>query len=158
MTRTRRDIYTDLALSVFSLAGAALLFVGASDLPAARFEPLGSSALPYALGVLIALFAAIIGLRALFALRAAMPNAGEPSELANPGRMALVFVATLIYVAALDSFRAPYIVATTLFIIAIGATIGSPKPRSLALFAVLGLVLAVAIRFVFTRFLYVDLG
>lgn len=156
MATTRRDARADLALAAFSCVGAALMFIGAADLAPARFEPLGSAALPRALGALMALFGAIIGWRALGALRRA--DADGAVELALPGRLFLVLAATAAYVVALDSYAVSYIAATVVFMVAIGAILAKRRPLTLLGFALLGAALAVAIRYVMTHFVYVDLG
>jgi putative tricarboxylic transport membrane protein len=156
MATTRRDAWSDLALAACSVIGAGLLFVGTADLPASRYEPLGSATLPRALAVFMVLFAVIIAVRAALALRRAT-EAGT-AELQLPGRLVLVVAATAAYVFALDQYTTPYIPTTVVFTVAMGAILANRRPKTLVAFAVLGVVLAVAIRFVMTRFLFVDLG
>lgn len=156
MATTRRDARADLALAALSCVGAALMFIGTADLAPARFEPLGSAALPRALGALMALFGGIIGWRAFRDLRRASEDGTR--ELALPGRLVLVVAATAVYVVALDTFAVPYIAATTAFMVAIGAILAKRRLPTLVGFAVLGAVLAVAIRYVMTHLVYVDLG
>ncbi|MEF2074268.1 tripartite tricarboxylate transporter TctB family protein [Consotaella aegiceratis] len=155
---SRKELYGDLTLAVAILVGAALLFIGAADLPPPRFEPLGSAALPRILGAFLAIFALIIGGRALFAMSRAAPSvADQPAGTAHPLRALAMLAVIAAYVFSLDTLRIPYVVATIVFAIACGAILSDRRPKTLFLFAVLGVVLAVAIRFVFVRYLYVNL-
>ena len=163
----------DLALAAAVLIAAVALFVGASGLPAPRFEPMGSAAVPRILGGLLALFGAILGGRAAWRLArgAAGPTdaAGRGSDAEgeatdadadvapNPLRTVAVLVALVLYVAALDVLDWPFVPVTTAFVVALGATLAAPRPRTLAVFAGYGALLAFALHAVFTRFLYVDL-
>ena len=101
MRDATRQTIADIILAVLVAAGAALLFIGAAELPPPRFEPLGSAALPRILGTLLIFFAVILVIRALLRLRAGQASAAAPSG-ADPRRGALVFVALVLYVAALD--------------------------------------------------------
>lgn len=152
----------DLALAAAVLAAAALLFVGASSLPPPRFEPMGSAALPRILGGLLAVFAVIVGARAaLRLLRSgeAPVTTDTPSDASNssPVRTLVVLVALIAYVTALDVLAWPFVPVTAAFVLVLGATLASRRPRTLAIFAVYGTVLAFALHALFTRFLYVDL-
>jgi putative tricarboxylic transport membrane protein len=153
---TRRNI-ADLALAALVAAGAGLLFIGAAELPPPRFEPLGSAALPRILGALLILFALILSARALLRLRRG-GGAEEAPSRAEPRRGALVFAALVVYVAALDFVRLPFVPATTLFVTATGLAIGARTWRNLAVFAGLGLALSLGISTILTRFLYITIG
>ncbi|MDD9740996.1 MAG: tripartite tricarboxylate transporter TctB family protein [Marinovum algicola] len=157
MRDATRQTIADVILAALVAAGAALLFIGAAELPPPRFEPLGSAALPRILGTLLIFFAVILVIRALLRLRAGQASAAAPSG-ADPRRGALVFVALVLYVAALDFGRMPFVPATTVFVTATGLVIGARSWVNLAVFAAVGLVLSLAISTILERFLYISIG
>lgn len=145
---------SDAALAGFALVVAALLLVGSAGLPPPRFEPLGSAALPRILAGLLILFAGIILVGAW--RRRETPDAeGEapPSALRGLG----AFGALVLYVAALDRLGVPFVPATVAFVTGMGALLAGLRWRSLLAFLAFGVVLALLIDAVFTRFLHVDL-
>lgn len=181
MVAKRQGVATDLLLAVCAIAGAALLFWGASELPPPRFEPLGSAALPRILGAAIGVMALIIAVSAIFRLRSRseaasgirtsastenvsvnvedLDNEEAPANLVErPIQGTLVLVALVLYVASLDMLRVPFLAATTLFMIAIGLILNGLRVRSVVAFGILGFLLGFGIRFVFTRYLFIDLG
>lgn len=157
-TRSLSRRARDTALAAFALGIAALLAIGSSGLPPPRFEPMGSAAVPRILAALIALFALLILAKA-WTRREAVLDAGPADEVvAPPGRSLAAFAALVAYVAALDFAHAPFIPTTVAFVLVMGLTLAARTRRTLLGFALLGLILAVGIDMVFTRFLYVDLG
>ncbi|MEM7565985.1 MAG: tripartite tricarboxylate transporter TctB family protein [Pseudomonadota bacterium] len=146
----------DTALAAFALAVAALLAFGSIGLPPPRFEPMGSAAMPRILAGLIALFAVLILAKAWFG--AAPSERSEAPVAAPPIRSVGAFAALVAYVAALDFGQAPFVPTTVLFVITMGLVLAARSWRTVLGFALLGLVLAVGIDAIFTRFLYVDLG
>lgn len=159
MDDKKRRMIADLVLAVLTLTGAAVLLLGAADLPPPRFEPLGSAALPRILAALIIIFSLIVALRALLQYRAhvAEPAVNDGPTI-DPRRGALVLAALIIYVLALDVFRIPFLVATPLFVVATGLSIGGRTWINLVAFAALGLVLAFGISLVLEQLLYIRIG
>ena len=158
--KTRRTI-ADLALAAVTLGGAGILLYGAMSLPPPRFEPLGSAALPRILASLLILFALIIATIAIFRLREDTPAADTTTQSgarADPRKGAMVLAALIAYVFALDVLRIPFLIATPFFVTATGVAIGARTWRNLVAFAILGLLLALAISTVLERFLYVRIG
>lgn len=156
--KTRRTI-ADLSLAGLTLAGATLLLVGAMGLPPPRFEPLGSAALPRILATLLIVFALLIAVRALRRHRIDIavqePPAGPKPD---PRRGAIVFTVLVVYVFALDVLRVPFLIATPLFVVSTGLTIGARSWTNLAAFTALGLALAFGISLVLEKLLYVRIG
>ena len=154
-----RRMIADLSLAVLAMTGAAVLLIGASDLPPPRFEPLGSAALPRILALLIIVFSVIVALRALLQIknRIVEPAAGKGGDV-DPRRGALVLVALIMYVFGLDVLRVPFLVVTPLFVIAVGLSIGARSWINVAAFSALGLVLAFGISFVLEYLLYIRIG
>ncbi|WP_163266380.1 tripartite tricarboxylate transporter TctB family protein [Chelativorans alearense] len=158
-----REMAADLILSGLVAFAAAVLLYGAASLPPPRFDPLGSAALPRALGVLMLIFSAIIAVRALTRRKLpdddegwVVPNEEEP-RAASPVRGLLIFVALVAYVAALDFARAPFVPATTVMMAVSGLVLHRVDWRTGLLFGAIGLGLALGLSYVFTHFLYVDL-
>ena len=170
--------WVDLALVLAVLAGAGLLFLGASTLPPPRFEPMGSAALPRILGGLLVLFALIIAIKAVWQLRDSASStdtdsstvdapadkaaASEPqsAEAALSGQLrgVVVFSSLILYIAALDVLQWPFIPVTAAFVSIVGTTLSQQRLQALWKFAMFGLLLAAGLYLVMTRFLYVDLG
>lgn len=170
--------WVDLALVLAVLAGAGLLFLGASTLPPPRFEPMGSAALPRILGGLLVFFAMIIAVKAVLQLRHnpdrnskkssatdaiheklsnTKPEA-EESSLAGPLRGASIFTTLIAYIVALDILQWSFIPVTAIFVTIVGTALSHQRRQAVWKFALYGLLLAAALYLVMTRFLYVDLG
>ncbi|MEP3332220.1 tripartite tricarboxylate transporter TctB family protein [Sedimentitalea sp.] len=158
MTEAKRRALADLALSLLVAAGAVVLFVGAAKLPPPRFEPLGSAALPRILGMLLLLFATILAGRSVMRMRRGWLAPTIETRDADPRKGLAVLVALVAYVFALDVLRAPFVPATTVFVVVVGLSIGARTWLNCAVFAVLGLVLSLAISTILSRFLYITIG
>ncbi|MBS9722076.1 tripartite tricarboxylate transporter TctB family protein [Tianweitania sp. BSSL-BM11] len=170
MNQPRKTAVGDLLLAAGALIGAGLLFWGASELPPPRFEPLGSAALPRILGVCITVLALIIAAgAALGGKRHSIQEpdaasdevaAADASDLsaARPLQTIAVLAALIVYVAALDVFRVPFVLATTILMAALGAFLGVARLRTAITIGITGVLLALAIQFVFERYLYVTIG
>ncbi|KUF10798.1 tripartite tricarboxylate transporter TctB family protein [Pseudoponticoccus marisrubri] len=152
-----RQNIADIVLAALVAGGAALLFIGAADLPPPRFEPLGSAALPRILGALLIFFAVLLLIRAALRIRAGHRR-DEAASGADPRRSALVFASLVLYVAALDFGRVPFVPATTVFVTLTGLAIGARTWINALVFAGLGLVLSLAISLILERFLYISIG
>lgn len=152
LSRFSRKTLGDLALSGAVIAGAAILFIGAAELPAPRFEPLGSAAAPRILGTILILLALIVAVQALMT-RAPVD---EPARL--PWRGTLVLVALLAFVAALDFGRAPFVPAATLFVMATGVIMSRPTFRNALIFAALGLIVSALLSWILGTFLFITIG
>lgn len=148
---------TDLIVAALVAAAATALFVGAASLPPPRWEPLGSAAVPRALGTLLALFGAIL---AGGAVRTALARA-ESLPLAPDGARLLrgvgVLAAVILFVVAMDVFRVPFVQAGPVFVVAIAALVGGLSLRGLGWAAVWGVVLCSGIDYAFTGFFYINL-
>ncbi len=167
MTSARKTALGDLALCAAVAAGAAVLLIGAARLPPPRFDPLGSAALPRGLAVIMLAFAAWIALGAV--RRLARPGMAEtpPADLdtatttettANPLRGVIVFAALVAFVAALDIFRLPLVVAATGFMVITGLVIAGPSLRSGVIYGLFGFALSALLTWVMSSFLFVSFG
>lgn len=148
----------DLALAAFVIAGASILFIGASSLPPPRFEPLGSAAMPRILGSILIAFALMLALRAVLTL--AKPGGQSISEagIQLPYRGIIVFALLVAYIAALDFVRAPFALATTVFVMCAGMTMHKLSLRSALVHGALGLFLSLSLDYVFSTYLFVRIG
>lgn len=158
MTATQRRLLADLSLCLMVSAGAAILLVGANELPPPRFEPLGSAALPRILGVLLLLFSAILAVRAVLRMRQGWEAPVEETGEADPRKGFAVLVALVLYVLALDAGRIPFVPATSVFVVVVGLSIGAKTLRNAMIFAGLGLFLSVSLSTALSRFLYISIG
>ncbi|MEP3279931.1 MAG: tripartite tricarboxylate transporter TctB family protein [Stappiaceae bacterium] len=178
----RARVLGDLILSALVLGGAAILFIGAADLPPPRFEPLGSAAMPRILAFILVVLSVIVALRALLSLRFQseptnrrqrrdVPETPDPtmtnkqsseaedsSAFAMPLRGLAVLATLILYVAALDFGRVPFVPATTVFVMIAGMTMQRIDLRGALTFAGLGLVLSLILNYVFSTFLYIEIG
>lgn len=147
----------DLALLAAVMIGVVVLFVGASTLPPPRFEPLGSAAMPRILGACLVILGLPVAFAAIRDLIKEDPGA-EMQSLKLPFAGVSVFIALIIYVAALDFGQLPFVPVTTVFVAAVAMAIDRFSLRGLAIYGGLGLVLASALSYIFSNFLYVQLN
>jgi len=157
VTPQRREAFADLVFAGLVIGAAMILFIGAADLPPPRFEPMGSAAVPKILGTIMVLLALAIGGRAILKLRV-LPTDAQIVQMVPFWRGGAVIVSLVLYVAALDFGRVPFVLATTIFITAAGMIMGKISPKSAGLFAVLGICVSTLIYFVFTHFLFIQIG
>lgn len=157
MTPQRREAFADLVFAGLVIGAAMILFIGAADLPPPRFEPMGSAAVPKILGMIMVLLALAIGGRAILKLRV-LPADAPIEQMVPFWRGGAVFVSLVLYVAALDFGRVPFVLATTIFITAAGMIMGKINLRSAGFFAGLGICVSTLIYFVFTHFLFIQIG
>lgn len=158
MTEAKRRSLADLVLSLLVMVGAVVLFIGAAELPPPRFEPLGSAAAPRILGALLLIFASLLSVRAVLRLKSGwVAPKTEPNE-ADPRKGFLVLAALVAYVFVLDVLRAPFVPATTVFVVVVGLSIGARTFRNAGIFAALGLTLSVLISTILSHFLYITIG
>lgn len=143
----------DLALCACVITGSAVLFIGAADLPPPRFEPMGSAAVPRILGGLLIVLAIVVAVQSL---RTPQETNETPAEI--PYRGVMVLGSLILYVAALDFLRLPFLVATPLFVMATGLAMSHLSLRNAVMFAALGLGVALLLDLVLTRFLYISIG
>ncbi len=148
----------DLALAGAAILLAVVLVVGSSSLPPPRYEPMGSAALPQILAGLIVLFAGWIGAGAVRRRKAGGNEMPSMPGLQSRYKGIAVFATLIVYVLALDVFRASFVPATTLFVTISAHLLSKPDWRKALAFFAFGLLLSSLIFFALTRFFYVDLG
>jgi len=149
---TRRTI-GDLTLCALVIAGSSILFIGAATLPAPRFEPMGSAAVPRILGGLLIILSLVVAVQSL---RAPQDEAEPPAAI--PFRGTLVLVTLIAYVAALDVLRVPFLIATPVFVVVSGLIMSHLSFRNAFMFSALGLGVTFLVDLVLTKFLYITIG
>jgi putative tricarboxylic transport membrane protein len=157
MLGIKRKAFADLLLAAAVVAGAVVLFVGAAELPPPRFEPLGSAALPKILGGLIIFFAAIIASKAVLN-KETTDAAPPPASKSEPWRGLVVFIALVVYIAALDFGRVPFALGTMVFVSVAGMAMDRFAPKPALIYALLGLIVGAVLNYVFANFLYIKIG
>lgn len=149
----------DIVLGGVSIAFAILLFIGAADLPPPRFEPLGSAAAPRILAGILVLLGSLVIWRAMANRRLPHPSGDDmTAPPAHPLRGLWTLLALVAYVAALDVLRAPFAVATALFLAAIALILTGGNRRAGVVYGGVGLVLGQTLATIFARFLYITIS
>lgn len=158
-SQTQREAVGDLICCALVLIGSLILFIGASSLPPPRFEPLGSAAMPRILGFLLIVLSAVVALQAVAKLRQPKTSTVDIEATPNsPYRGLIVLAALIVYVFALDVLQLPFLIATTLFVTVTGTAMHRFTARSIVIHGALGLIIAVLISTVFSRFLGIEIG
>lgn len=150
--------FGDLALAACVIAGASILFIGASSLPPPRFEPLGSAAMPRILASILIAFALMIAMRAVLTLAKTGGQSISEAGVELPYRGIIIFALLIAYIAALDFVRVPFVIATTLFVMCAGMTMHRLSLRSALVHGALGLFLSLSLDYVFSTYLFVRIG
>lgn len=148
---------TDLVVAALVAAAAVALFVGAARLPPPRWEPLGSAAVPRALGGLLALFALLL---VVGAVRGIVARASFPpftAETAQVLRGAALLAVIIGFVTAMDVARVPFVLAGPIFVVAVSLIVGGLSWRIAGWSALWGGVLCGGVFLAFTRFFYINL-
>ncbi len=146
--------------AVFALGSAVLstvVYFGARDLPESPFDPLGPAAFPLALAALLALLAAVQLARLAFGFATGARAVAMVHGLDGSGTHRLrvdlavaIYAMTISYAAAL-AFGAGFLPATTVYVIAAGASLAGRDRRAVIKASGIGAVLATAIWLLFTH-------
>ncbi|MSU88860.1 hypothetical protein GE300_04385 [Rhodobacteraceae bacterium 2CG4] len=158
MHRKHLKYWGDIALAVLVFGGAAVLLIGAAELPPPRFEPLGSAAVPRGLAAILIVLGLWVAVRAVLGMRADAPVASPEGTASHPLRSLGVLAALIAYVAALDLGQLPFLPMTALFLAASGTILSGGGWRPALVYGALGLALAGALSFIFSNFLYIEIG
>lgn len=156
----RNPLVRDLGLCGAALILAALLLIGAASLPAPRFEPLGSAALPRAMAVVIAMLGLIVGIGAIRRKAGKLPDPEDEFAIEAPPGGAFkslgVFVGLVAFVFSLDRLHVPFEVAATCFVVWSGCVIGGWSLRSALGLAIFGAALSLLVAWVLRTWLYIE--
>lgn len=161
-SRRRR---VDALSAIVVLVVAVGVFFAARREPKALYDPFGPGTAPMAVSAALALLAIVLLVRALLGLRIGqsaqslilgLDGAPPAAYRLRPGLAVVTFVATVLFVAAMAA-GLPFLWSTLAFLFALGAAMTDRRPRSIAIAAVVTVVGAVAIDFLFRRILLVQL-
>ena len=154
----------DIVLALAVIALAVVLYIGTLSLPPAKWEPLGSAAVPRGLCVIMSCLAAVVLARAVLTLRkgapkvrAAVPLDAEEAFERRPWTAVVMFGLVVLYVAAMDFHLLGFVEATVAFLVALGLVFTRARRRHIPWIVGFALIIAVGNYLVFTHFLYVDL-
>jgi hypothetical protein len=146
--------------AIFALGSAtlsAVVYFGARDLPESPFDPLGPAAFPLALAALLAVLAAVQLARLAFGFATGASAVVLVHGLDGGGTHRLrvdlavaIYAMTIAYSAAL-AFGAGFFAATTVYVIAAGASLAGRDRRAVIRSAAVGAVLATGIWALFTH-------
>lgn len=158
LSATTLEIVVALILIGFS----ALIYYGTLELPAPRFEPLGSASVPQGLAVIMAVLCGVWLARSVLMLRQSQPAASETDEPADmpkrhPYLAAAVFVVTIVFVAVMDLGLLGFNIAGILYMTVIGYLLTHRNVRQLPWVVGYALVLVTLCDYVFTQFFYINL-
>ena len=154
----------DIVLALAVIALAVVLYIGTLSLPPAKWEPLGSAAVPRGLCVIMSCLAAVVLARAVLVLRKGAPkarasapaNADESFER-RPWTAVAMLVLVVLYVAAMNLRVLGFVEATVAFLVALCLVFTRAQRRQIPWIVGFALVIALGNYMVFTHFLYVDL-
>jgi putative tricarboxylic transport membrane protein len=148
---------TDLAFCLLIVVIATLLLVGAASLPAPKYDPLGSAAVPRTLAVLILLAAVPIAAGAVLRMVRDTESLPLPWSPAAALRGAAVFAALVVFILAMAWGWATFWVAGTVYVAVSAVLIGGFDWRRFAVSAVGAAILCSLLAVVFSRYFFVNL-
>ncbi|MCF3936686.1 tripartite tricarboxylate transporter TctB family protein [Acuticoccus sp. M5D2P5] len=146
----------DVALSLAVLALAGIMWWQALKIPPPFFDPLGSAVVPKSVAIALALFAAIMLLRALNA-RPWPARERETGYRPRPDIAAGIFLLAAAYVGAMALGLLSFEIATILFLAAGTALLARFERRTVLLGAAIALLLGIGGTLLFTHVFYIDL-
>jgi putative tricarboxylic transport membrane protein len=161
---TRQSRRTDIAFALLMIASAAVTIWAARRIPRSPYDPVGSAAIPvWTAWILIALAVLLLARVAL-----GRSTAGDAQSLfvnladqdsvdyrLRPELAAVSFALTVGYVAAMP--LAGFLIATFIYMLALGWALCERSRQSLLSTAVLALAGSVAIDWIFRRWLLINL-
>lgn len=160
-----RQRHVDALAAIVVLAVAVGVFLAARLEPKALYDPFGPGTAPMAVAAMLAVLAIVLLARALLGLRIGQSaqslilglDGAPPEDYRLRPELALVtFVTTVLLVAAM-AVGLPFLWSTLAFLFVLGAAMTDRRPRSIGLAAVVAVVGAVTIDFLFRRILFVQL-
>lgn len=141
-----------LALVLILLSGA--IFIASFDLPEPALEPIGPAAFPFAASSLVIGFSLLVLWQAFF--KGAVAKA-PPDYPQRKGLAWLMIAMTIAYFLVMQMGWLNFRWATVAYAFLLTAALFDWQPRRLPAAAVIGLIMGIGLKFVFTDFLYLDL-
>jgi hypothetical protein len=150
----RRAPAADIVFSAIMIVFGVMAFVSVSDLRKSALEPIGPSAFPFAVSIVLVALSGYILVKAFV-------GGSPPAPTAEFGRrrdLALIALAlTIAYFLVMQLDWMTFRWATVLYVGVLTAALANWRVRTLPGAAVLGLVMGFGLKFVFTQVLYLDL-
>lgn len=152
------DPKADLMLAVGMIIFSALVYWGSLELPAPRYEPLGSAAIPQGLAVIMAVLSVLLILRALPHLKTFKEKSSSIEDVTpRPMLSVIIFVLTVIFIAVLDFDILSFIPAGIIYMTAIGYFLTHRNLKRLPRFFLFSVLMVVSNYYLFTKVFYIDL-
>jgi len=141
---------------------AAIVYVGAVQLPPPLFDPVGSAAFPKAIAIIIAVIVTLILLQRVVIQRAGggdeEPKSGEADEMPlRPGLGVWCILIMAGYVGVMNFGILGFREATVPFVVLLGALLSHFRRSTLYILIACGLVIAIGFSWLFSEILYIDL-
>ncbi len=162
MIKSSTERRTDIAFAVVLIAIGTVAVAMGLRIPASRFDPLGSGAVPALMGAVLLVLAL-----ALLAAATTRLRIGDGDRLFTgldgadtttaPLRAAAAFAWTLAYAGTLHLRVLPYWASTFVFVFALAIALAPPRRRGYAMAAIVAAVLGAGLDVIFRRVLSVDL-
>lgn len=153
------DIVTQLVF--FALGVACLLAAG--QISGASFDPLGSTAIPYAVGIFIVGLTSLCTLKTIRSLQAQKSTAANETdveiiELRALADSVLMLFLAITYVASVFIFQIPFSIGTLVFVPAASCLLHrSFEKRTLLIGIAAGVIIGFGGELLFTKVFFVDL-
>lgn len=164
--KAERRVGPDLAFGLFCLVVAGVMYFEASKLPDSPFDPLGPGSVPMMVAALLAgLAVVLLGRLALgravgsaaLSLIAGMSSGEEPTHRRRPITAVVGYLLTIAYVAVMHLDWLDFLWATLVYMFVLGILLLPRTPTAWLTAAVIAVVSAVSMQYIFTRILFVDL-
>ena len=155
------DPRIEIGLGVFLIAFSAVIYVGTLSLPAPKFEPLGSAALPAILSGIMAALSLVMIVRAALLMKAAKPKdpatQGQGGIRRYPGLAAVILLLTVVFVAVMDLGIAGFTVAGIGYVALTVFFLNHRNMKKLPWIVIFAVLIVVSSNQIFTRLFYIDL-
>ncbi|MDX6748765.1 tripartite tricarboxylate transporter TctB family protein [Geminicoccaceae bacterium 1502E] len=157
----REQRHWSICLGVMMLALGGVLGYASARIPAGVFDPIGSGSFPLFLSILLMVLAAGTILQAVASQGPPAAQEAPPPGKAGvrAARLLALAALTMAYCASIASALLPFEVSTFLFVLAVGSLLQRRVLRASEVLrlGLLGLVVGIAVKAVFTRILYLNL-
>lgn len=163
LPKNRTEKAADIVLALALLAIGVGAVVEGMKIPASRFDPLGSGAVPAMIGAALAILALVVLAATITSLKigdgdrlfTGLDDFG--GETPSPLRAAGAFAWTLVYATLLEVRVLPYWVSTFVYMAALILALAPRTHRAYTTTAIVSAVCAVGLDFVFRTVLSIDL-
>ncbi|NQV95390.1 MAG: tripartite tricarboxylate transporter TctB family protein [Sphingomonadales bacterium] len=147
-----------IGVPLAGLTFSVVLFLGAQQMPSARFEPMGPAGFPYIISALLFLLSMLDGAIGFFGKQSGVPAEALP-HIGDVGLRRMVFggACAFAYVIVLQLSLLPFIPASVLFLAGFGLILSNNIRREMLVIGFAALMLGVGVSLLLTRVLIVVL-